>query len=80
MSDVLMINMWAHDIGKYNAAGLGLLRVVFQVNLRLFEKKSHKKILFVIRDTDTDHLDLEIEKKNLYTSFEGIWDDITKPL
>lgn len=40
ISDVLLINMWTSDIGRYSASNYGLLRVIFEVNLKLFDKKS----------------------------------------
>ena len=37
MADVLIVNMWMHDIGRYNAANYSLLKAVFELNLRLFK-------------------------------------------
>jgi hypothetical protein len=42
--------MWATDIGRYGASNYGLLKVIFEVNLKLFDQKSNKKLLFVLRD------------------------------
>ena len=42
--------MWMNDIGRYGASNYGLLKVIFEVNLKLFEQQSSKKLLFVIRD------------------------------
>jgi len=36
IADVLLINMWTHDIGRYGASNYGLLKVIFEVNLKLF--------------------------------------------
>lgn len=36
ISDVLLINMWTTDIGRYGASNYGLLKVIFEVNLKLF--------------------------------------------
>ena len=52
MADVLLINMWTTDIGRYGASNLGLLKVIFEVNLKLFDQSSSKKLLFVLRDYD----------------------------
>lgn len=38
-SEVLIVNMWEHQIGLYNGANMGLLKTVFEVNLGLFGKK-----------------------------------------
>jgi len=37
IADVLLINMWTSDIGRYGASNYGLLKVIFEVNLKLFE-------------------------------------------
>ena len=50
LADVLMINLWHTDIGRYHAGSLGLLSVIFEVNLKLFGEQYKKKILFIVRD------------------------------
>ena len=52
MADVLLINMWTTDIGRYGASNYGLLKVIFEANLKLFQQESSKKLLFVLRDYD----------------------------
>ena len=37
-SEVLIVNLWEHQIGLYQGANMGLLKVVFEVNLELFLK------------------------------------------
>ncbi|KAG6375499.1 protein SEY1 [Boletus reticuloceps] len=39
-SEVLIINLWEHQVGLYQGANMGLLKTVFEVNLGLFGKKS----------------------------------------
>lgn len=39
-SEVLIVNIWEHQIGLYQGANMGLLKVVFEVNLELFLKNS----------------------------------------
>jgi hypothetical protein len=36
IADVLLINMWTTDVGRYGASNYGLLSVIFAVNLKLF--------------------------------------------
>lgn len=36
VSDTLVVNLWVHDLGRYNAANLHLLRTIIEVHLRLF--------------------------------------------
>ncbi len=37
-SEVLIVNMWEHQVGLYQGANMGLLKTVFEVNLQLFLK------------------------------------------
>ena len=39
-SEVLIINIWEHQVGLYQGANMGLLKTVFEVNLQLFIKDS----------------------------------------
>jgi Root hair defective 3 GTP-binding protein (RHD3) len=39
-SEILIINLWEHQIGLYQGANMGLLKTVFEVNLGLFGKRS----------------------------------------
>lgn len=35
-SEVLIVNIWEHQVGLYHGANMGLLKTVFEVNLQLF--------------------------------------------
>ena len=51
IADVLIINLWTTDVGRHTASNLGLLKVIFEVNLKLFaQDQSQKKLVFVLRD------------------------------
>ena len=39
-SEVLIVNIWEHQVGLYQGANMGLLKVVFEVNLELFLKNN----------------------------------------
>ncbi|KAK5582434.1 hypothetical protein RB653_004019 [Dictyostelium firmibasis] len=80
LSSVLIINMWAHDIGRYNAANISLLKTVFELNLQLFQKKRNHKILifFLIRDHD-GVTPLERLKATLMEDISKLWTDLQKP-
>jgi hypothetical protein len=56
LTDVMMVNMWMHEVGRFNAANLPLLKTVFEVHLRLHqgevESKSRPLLLFILRDWD----------------------------
>lgn len=38
-SEILIVNLWEHQVGLYQGANMGLLKTVFEVNLNLFGKK-----------------------------------------
>lgn len=81
-SEVLLVNMWEHQVGLYQGANMGLLKTVFEVNLSLFQSSSSRpprsKILFVIRDFigTTPLANLE---ETLLNDLHGHWDSIAKP-
>jgi hypothetical protein len=79
MADVLLINMWTTDIGRYGASNYGLLKVIFEVNLKLFDQKSSKKLLFVLRDFDDRGNNFERIRGILEGDLAKIWDEIYKP-
>jgi protein SEY1 len=31
LTDIMMVNMWMHEVGRFNAANLPLLKTVFEV-------------------------------------------------
>ncbi|WWC61965.1 protein SEY1 [Kwoniella dejecticola CBS 10117] len=86
-TEVLIVNLWEHQIGLYNGANMGLLKTVFEVNLGLFggggdssKPKTQEKtlILFVIRDhvgaTPVSNL-----TATLTQDMEKIWASLSKP-
>ncbi|KAI4299294.1 hypothetical protein L6164_032765 [Bauhinia variegata] len=76
VSDVVLINMWCHDIGREQAANKPLLKTVFQVMMRLFSPRK-TTLLFVIRDkTKTP---LENLEPILREDIEKIWNAVPKP-
>jgi len=79
MSDVLMINMWTNDIGRYTASNYGILKVVFEQNLKLFQQESEKKIIIVLRDFDPKVDDLTKLKETIMNDMKQIWEEIPKP-
>lgn len=38
-SEVIIINLWEHQVGLYQGANMGLLKTVFEVNLQLFQNQ-----------------------------------------
>jgi protein SEY1 len=79
VADVLLVNMWAKDVGRETGAGKPLLRTIFQVNLKLFQPspKRHKTVLlFAFRDKTKTPLEKLIETWE--TDLKRIWDSIAK--
>ncbi|CAN0854944.1 Protein ROOT HAIR DEFECTIVE 3 homolog 2 [Linum grandiflorum] len=76
VADIVIINMWCHDIGREQAANKPLLKTVFQVMMRLFSPRK-TTLLFIIRDkTKTP---LEYLEPILREDVQKIWDSVPKP-
>ncbi|KAJ3671153.1 hypothetical protein LUZ60_008579 [Juncus effusus] len=76
VSDIVLINMWCHDIGREQAANKPLLKTVFQVMMRLFSPRK-TTLLFVIRDKS--RTPLENLEPILREDIQKIWDSVPKP-
>ncbi|KAL8992247.1 MAG: hypothetical protein Q9169_007249 [Polycauliona sp. 2 TL-2023] len=81
-SEVLIVNIWEHQVGLYQGANMGLLKVVFEVNLELFLKGNKNNprslLFFVIRD----HLGttpLANLRNTLIQDLSRIWAGLSKP-
>lgn len=44
-SEVLIVNIWEHQVGLYQGANMGLLKTVFEVNLQLFLKDTKYEVI-----------------------------------
>lgn len=76
VSDIVLINMWCHDIGREQAANKPLLKTVFQVMMRLFTPRK-TTLLFVIRDKT--RTPIETLEPILREDIQKIWDTVPKP-
>lgn len=47
-SEVLLINLWEHQVGLYQGANMGLLKTVFEVNLGLFGKRNQAGYVLMV--------------------------------
>lgn len=79
IADLLMINLLTTDIGRYEASCYGLLKTIFEVNLKLFDQNATKKIVFVIRDYLDKDNNFERLKSGLEKDMQNIWTDMMKP-
>ncbi|KAF9167625.1 Dynamin-like GTPase that mediates homotypic ER fusion [Actinomortierella ambigua] len=80
-TEVLIVNMWEHQVGLYNGANMGLLKTVFEVNLQLFGSNRGKEktlLLFVIRD-HIGHTPLANLSNTIKVDLERIWEGLLKP-
>ncbi|KAJ3800692.1 RHD3/Sey1 [Lentinula aff. detonsa] len=84
-SEVLIINLWEHQVGLYQGANMGLLKTVFEVNLGLFGGKKAQDgtsgrtlLLFVIRD-HIGTTPLANLQATLTADLQKIWDSLSKP-
>ncbi|RMZ83871.1 hypothetical protein DV737_g1488, partial [Chaetothyriales sp. CBS 132003] len=81
-SEVLMVNIWEHQVGLYQGANMGLLKTVFEVNLQLFLKdgksRSRSLLYFVIRDF-LGTTPLQNLRNTLMQDMARIWASLSKP-
>ncbi|KAF9264058.1 root hair defective 3 GTP-binding protein [Marasmius fiardii PR-910] len=83
-SEVLIINLWEHQVGLYQGANMGLLKTVLEVNLGLFGKKAQDGtsgrtlLLFVIRD-HIGQTPLANLQTTLTVDIQRIWESLSKP-
>lgn len=78
LSNLLIINVWTHDIGRFTASNLEIIKIIFEINLRFFNQESAKHLLFVIRDFK-DNENLDYIKKIITEDVTRLWLEIKKP-
>ncbi|KAA8542740.1 hypothetical protein F0562_023892 [Nyssa sinensis] len=76
VSHVVLLNLWANDIGRMHAANKPLLKIVFQVMRRIFGPRK-TTLMFVIRDKTMTPLHLL--QRDLMKDITKIWDSIPNP-
>ena len=79
MSDVLIINMWTSDVGRYTASNYGVLKIVFEMNLKLFQQNYSKKILILLRDFDPSRNKKDKIESMILNDIYNIWSEIKIP-
>lgn len=86
LSEILIINMWTTDIGLHDGANYGLLKIVFELNLQLFQASNNGNktlLLFLFRDhtlpEDDEHTPLDYFVGVITEDMAKIWDSISKP-
>jgi len=79
ITNLLIINMWVTDIGRYTASNYGVLKTVFEMNFKLFNCNCLKKIILILRDFDSRFHNFEKIIKILKNDIFNIWNEIKKP-
>ncbi|TNY22692.1 RHD3/Sey1 [Rhodotorula diobovata] len=89
VAEVLLVNIWEHQVGLYQGANMGLLKTVFEVNLGLFlaakqkgkargDSQDKTLLLFVIRD-HIGATPLANLRATLTADLNRLWDGLSKP-
>jgi len=85
LTDVMMVNMWMHEVGRFNAANLPLIRTVLEVHLRLLAQTGSKDagavkplLLFILRDCDGETPITQLQS-DVVRDIEKLWTDVRKP-
>jgi protein SEY1 len=94
LAEVLIINVWTQDVGRYNAANLSLLKTIMELDMQLFYGGSSKsptpvaprmhktRLLFVLRDhyaVEVGGTPMERLRSVLAADVDKIWNTIAKP-
>ena len=79
LAEVLMINLWEHDIGRYTASNYGVLKTVFEVNLDVFQPSSKTLLMFVVRDHNEEETPFSAIQVKIRAEVERIWAELRKP-
>jgi hypothetical protein len=81
LADVVIVNMWAHDIGRYSAANYDLFETVFahastlHRQAKVFDETRRVHIIMAIRDHDGESALADI-RRVLLGDLENIWDSL----
>lgn len=79
LADAIVFNVWAADLGRYEAAGYSLFRTLFSEYVRMFTQDPVKTlVVVVIRDHD-DGSSLESLKTIVMEDIRGIWQGVNAP-
>ena len=72
--------MWTKEVGRAEAGNYNLLKLIFEVNLKLYSKQSKKKVLFVLRDFSSEEDNGQSIENTLKNNINQIWREIKKPM
>lgn len=66
-------------MGRYTASNYGTLKIVFEMNLKLFQQECAKKLVIVLRDFDEDTDVKQTITDNIIKDIQLIWKEIKRP-
>lgn len=77
LADIVVVNMWAHDVGRHSAANYDLFETVFAHSIRLHSSGVFKRVrvVIVVRDHDGE-ADIADIKRVLMGDLQNIWDSL----
>ena len=78
ISNILIVNVWVQDIGRFSGCNYEILKIIFQLNIQFFKRESAKKILFVVRDFGAME-NLDYIREVLTQDIVKLWDEVQKP-
>lgn len=79
MYNYLYLILSFKDVGRYTASNYGVLKIVFEMNLKLFQQECAKKILIILRDFDPKRNQKEKIESMILADILKIWGEIKKP-
>ncbi|KAF8961824.1 root hair defective 3 GTP-binding protein-domain-containing protein [Flammula alnicola] len=82
-SRLVIVNMWENQVGLYNGANMGLLKIIFEEHLSLYGNLDRHlyqspKIIFIIQ-AHCSGISLESLAHTITLDLNRIWDSIQKP-
>jgi hypothetical protein len=77
ISNILFVNIWLNDIGRFGASNYEIIRTIFELNMQLFDLESPKKMVFVVRDWFPRENEERI-KTMLVDDMRRLWTSIKK--
>jgi len=88
VADVVLVNLWFRDVGRYQASSAQLFACVFSTTLKWKEiegldfmrkKQLKTRLLIVIRDFEEEEASEEQVKLFISHDFRNIWESMEKP-
>lgn len=79
IADVIVINIWYHDIGRWDAAGYTLLNDVFQEAVKIEDSEPGRfrtRLVFTVRDVDAE-IDNSAVEEILFNDVEDVFKKVS---